>query len=187
MKTIIAIVGMPGAGKSEVADYLIKKDYSYIRLGQITLDKLSEMKLVINEKNERKIREEFRKKFGMAAFAILNFPKINRLKGNIVIDGLYSWEEYLEFKKRFRNFYVLAVYSNPATRYGRLISRSEKHKNDIKNKYRSIALEEAKARDVAEIEHLNKGGPIAMANFTIVNQSNKKKLKEKVDEFLQQI
>ena len=77
MKKILAIVGMAGAGKSEVADFFIYKGFDYIRLGQLTLDEVKLKKLPPGEVSERKIREKIRKKHGMVAFAILNFPKID--------------------------------------------------------------------------------------------------------------
>ncbi len=176
MKKVIAIVGMPGAGKSEVADFFINKKFSYVRLGQLTLDEVKRRGLEPNEKNERPIREGFRKKHGMAAFAILNFPKIDAQKGNVIVDGLYSWEEYLAFKEKYKNFIVVSIFASPKTRYERLENRAVKHGPDPKMKYRSFSKEETQSRDKAEIEKLNKGGPIAMADFTIVNEGTKKEL-----------
>ena len=96
MKKIICVVGMAGAGKSLVADELVKQGFEYLRFGQITLDEVKARGLEPNEENERKIREEFRKKHGMGAFATLNIPKIDELlkKSDVVVDGLYSWSEY---------------------------------------------------------------------------------------------
>ena len=176
MRKIIAIVGMCGAGKSEVADFLIQKGFEYVRLGQITLDEVKRRKLEPNEKNERPIREDFRKKHGMAAFAVLNMPKINKAKGDLIIDGLYSWEEYLYFKEKLPGIIVLAVYASPKTRYGRLENRAEKHGVDKAMKYRSFSKIEAAARDKAELENLHKGGPIAMADYTIINEGSKKEM-----------
>ena len=36
---------------------------------------------------------------------------------------------------------------------------------------RGLTAEDAASRDKAEIENVNKGGPIAMADFTIINES----------------
>ena len=78
---LICLVGMCGAGKSEVANYLIsKRKYGFVRFGQITLDKVKELGKKPSEKLERKIREDLRKKYGMAAFAILNIPKLSKDK-----------------------------------------------------------------------------------------------------------
>lgn len=186
-KKIIAIVGMPGSGKSEVADFFQAKGFSYIRLGQLTLDEIKKKKLAPTEANERKIRESFRKKHGMAAFAILNFLKIDKLGGRVIVDGLYSWEEYLEFKKKYPDIVILAVYASPKIRYQRLAGRAKKHGADPNLKYRSFTLEEAGTRDKAEIEKLNKGGPIAMADFTIINEGTKKELKKDLDRIWRKI
>lgn len=186
-KKIIAIVGMPGAGKSEVSDFFIKKGFAYIRLGQITIDEIGKRKLELNEANEKKTREGFREKYGMGAFAILNMPKIKQAKGDIVIDGLYSWEEYTYFKSKLPGIVVLAVYSSPSTRYERLALRAKVHKEDPDKKYRSFTLAEAKARDTAEIENLNKGGPIAMADFTVINEGTKEELRKNLDGVLRRI
>jgi len=186
MNKIIAIVGMPGSGKTEVADILAKRGFGFVRLGQLTLDEIKERGLEPTETNERQIRERIRKEHGMAAYAILNFLKIGALlkKGGVVIDGLYSWEEYLAFKKKYgNNFCILAVYASPSTRYQRL-EKQKIDKSDKALKRRHFTIEQAKSRDKAEIENLNKGGPIAMADFTIINESTKENLKKEVENII---
>lgn len=187
MKKIIAIVGLPGAGKSEVADYFVSKGFDYLRMGQITLDEVKRLGQEPTETNERPIREGFRKKNGMGAFAILNFPKIEKFQNNVIVDGLYSWEEYLEFKKKYKNFVCLAVNASPTTRYKRLDGRSKKHGDDPKMKYRSFSPAEAKSRDYAQIENLHQGGPIAIADFTIVNEGTKKDLVENLNKIYRRL
>lgn len=185
---IICVVGMPGSGKSIVSDELVDKGFAYLRFGQITINKIKEEGLAINEKNEKKVREGFRKKYGMGAFAMLNVPKLNKLlkKSNVVVDGLYSWSEYKTLKEKYGgSMYVLAVYAPPELRYERLKKR--KIKNDYCQRFRAITKKEAKARDYAEIENIEKSGPIVMADFTIVNTQTVNKLRKAVEEFLSQI
>ncbi|PIP23290.1 MAG: dephospho-CoA kinase [Candidatus Nealsonbacteria bacterium CG_4_10_14_0_2_um_filter_38_17] len=185
---IICIVGMAGAGKSLVSDELVKKGFSYLRFGQITLDKVKEEGLEPNEANEKKIREDFRKQYGMGAFAILNIPKLDELlqKSNVVVDGLYSWSEYKILKEKYGDsMYVVAVFAPPKLRYERLSNRGRD--NDTKLRFRSFTKEEAKARDFAEIENIEKGGPIAMADFTIINTGVFEEIKKKVEEILSSI
>ena len=43
---------------------------------------------------------------------------------------------------------------------------------------RCLTLEEAVSRDRAEIENINKGGPIVMADFTIINEASLENLEE---------
>ena len=93
---VVAIVGMTGAGKSEVARVFEEHGFKKVRFGDITDEELNNRGLEPNEENERRIREELRKKYGMAAYAKLSLPRIDTsLKSsNVVVDGLYSWEEY---------------------------------------------------------------------------------------------
>jgi dephospho-CoA kinase len=167
---VVAIVGMAGSGKSEVARVFEGDGYVRIRFGDITDEELKKRGLPRNEENERTVREDLRIEYGMAAYAELNKPKIDQTleSSNVVIDGLYSWAEYVELKMKYKEkFFVLAVYSSPATRYSRLLNRQE----------RSLTHEEAAERDTTEIENSDKGGPIAMADFTIVNETSVEDLK----------
>ena len=166
---IIAIVGMTGSGKSEVANIFEKSGFSRIRFGDITEEGIRKRGLEVNEKNEKLVREQFRKEHGMAAYAILNKKKIDdsAKKSNVVIDGVYSWEEYKYLKQEYKNFYVIAVYSSPGTRHKRLAKRP----------VRPLSPEESKSRDYSEIENINKAGPIAMADFTIINEGRIEELK----------
>lgn len=188
LNKLVCIVGMPGSGKSVVSDELVNHGFAYLRFGQITLNIIKKRGLEVNEENERKIREDLRKEYGMAAFAILNIPKIDVLleKSDVVADGLYSWSEYKILKDKYGDLMnVLAVFASPKLRYERLEGR--KVEDDKEKRFRSLTKEQSKARDFAEIENLEKGGPIAMADFTIINTGTVEKLKEDIKDILNQI
>ena len=162
---VVSIVGMTGAGKSELSHVFEENGFIRIRFGDLTDDEIRERGLEPNEENERYIREFLRKQHGMSAYARLSLPRIDAaLKhSGVVVDGLYSWEEYTLLKRHYgEDFYVVAVWASPGTRYTRLTTRLN----------RCLTLEEAVSRDRAEIENINKGGPIAMADFTIINESS---------------
>ncbi len=170
---IVAIVGMAGAGKSEVARLFNDGGFIRIRFGDITDAEVRKQGLELNEENERRIREHLREKYGMDAYAILNLSRIDlALKQSpVVIDGLYSWEEYTFLKGYYgESFHAVAVWASPGTRYARLAARAE----------RALNLKEAAGRDKAEVERINKSGPIAMADFTIINESSLKDLEKEV-------
>jgi dephospho-CoA kinase len=159
---IVALVGLCGSGKSEAAKYFEGKNYKRIYFGSLTMEELERRGLSINEKNERAVREELRKTHGMAAYAILSLPKIeDAIKNgfNVFIDGLYSWSEYKILKDKYPDMAVIAIYTNPPLRLKRLSMR----------KVRPLTKEEASSRDTSEIENLEKGGPIAKADYTILN------------------
>jgi len=190
MNKIVALVGMCGAGKSKMAEQFIKKGYYYVRFGQITLDEIKKRGLEPKEENEKPIREEFRKKYGPGAFAILNIPKFDEAlkNGNVIGDGLYSWSEYKILKNKYgENLIVIAIYAPPKLRYERLSKRAARHGADPKMKYRSFTPEAAKARDFAEIENIEKGGPIAMADYTIVNTGTLKDTYTQIENIIKKI
>ena len=160
---VVSIVGMAGSGKSEVARVFEKHGYTRVRFGDLTDEEVRKRGLELNEENERHIRELLRKQHGMSAYAKLNLPGIDSAleHSDVVIDGLYSWEEYTLLKAHYgKDFYIVAVWTSPITRYNRLARRLN----------RPLTPEEAASRDRAEIENVNKGGPIAMADFTIINE-----------------
>jgi len=170
---VVAIVGMTGAGKTEAARVFSGSGFTSIRFGDVTDEEIGKRGLELNEENERRVRELLRRERGMAAYAELNLPRIDKARtdGDVVVDGLYSWEEYVLLKDHYRDdFHVVAVCASPRVRHKRLAGRPE----------RPLTPDEAADRDRAEIEILNKGGPIAVADYTIVNESSLEALEKAV-------
>jgi dephospho-CoA kinase len=170
---VVSIVGMTGSGKSEVARLFRDSGFAAVRFGDITDEGVKKKGLPLTEENERPVRERLRREHGMAAYAKLSVPRIDaaRQASPVVVDGLYSWEEYTFLKDYYQDdFIVVAVWTPPKTRYRRLAKRN----------VRPLTPSEAAGRDYAEIEKLNKGGPICMADFTILNDASLDELKEQV-------
>lgn len=171
---VVSIVGMTGAGKSEVAKVFEQNGFTRIRFGDVTDEEMKRRGLKPSEASERQVRERLRREQGAAAYAELNLPRIEQAlkSSDVVVDGLYSWEEYTCLKSCYgEGLYLVAVWSSFRTRYARLASRSS----------RRLTPEEAASRDTAEIENIAKGGPIAMADFTIINESSLEDLKKEAE------
>ncbi len=178
MPRIVTLVGMPGSGKTEAAKFFTGKGFQYLRFGQIVLDEAIKRGKV-NEDTEREIRNAFRRRFGKGAMAILNLDKLKELlsTGSVVVDGLYSWEEYKVLKKKFGDrLVIVAVVASPKIRYSRLMKRKFDPERDRKAQFRPMTRQEAKSRDYDQIENADQGGPIAMADFYLVNDGNKSEL-----------
>lgn len=173
---LVAIVGMPGAGKTIAADFFRSKGIPVLRFGDQTDIGLKELSMSLNEKNERWYREKLRKDLGMAAMAIKIEPRVltaAQSHKQIVLDGLYSWEEYVYLKSKFLQIKLLCIYASPSLRYQRLSNRT----------IRPLTIEEAQSRDIAEIENLNKGGPIAIADYLIKNESDQQTFLSELSSF----
>jgi len=174
---LLVIVGMAGSGKSSVARHLEQKGWRVIRFGALTMQELEKRDLPIDEANEKVIREGLRTKHGMDAYARLLLPAIKESLATspTVIDGLYSWAEYKFLKSLFgEQMKVIAIYTARSIRYARLSQRPD----------RPLPLSKAEQRDYAEIENVEKGGPIAIADYIIVNDGTKKGLFRAVDKLL---
>ncbi|MFY9813267.1 MAG: AAA family ATPase [Dehalococcoidales bacterium] len=177
---VIALVGMAGSGKSEVARLFEKNGYRRIRFGDVTDIEVAKRGLPLNEANERQVREQLRRELGMAAYARLNLPRIDEalFNSNVIVDGLYSWEEYVLLKDYYgERLKLVAVYSSPTTRASRLAVR----------RIRPLTAQEAADRDKNEIEVINKSGPIALADYTIINESSLKDLKEQTQLIIERL
>jgi dephospho-CoA kinase len=168
---VIVFVGMPGAGKSVCVDYLKDKGVPSTYFGGITIEEVKRRGMEVNEASERLVREDIRAKEGKGAYAVRIIKEIEELleKGHkyVVVDGLYSWTEYKIFKDSFgERAVIIAIASGRQDRHRRLATRS----------VRPLKPEQASARDYAEIENLEKGGPIANADYFLTNENSVKEL-----------
>lgn len=174
----LALVGMPGAGKTVCAEHLQAHGYFSLRFGAVVVDEVRRRGLAVNPQNERIVREELRQEHGMAAVALISLPRLQqtlRKRNYIIIDGLYSFSEYKLLKEKLGAPLLLVAISAPRhLRYRRLAARND----------RPLTPSEARERDIQEIERLEKGGPIAMADYTLLNEGAPADLLRKLDALL---
>lgn len=165
---------MCGSGKSEAVKFFTDKGYRKVYFGEVVINEIIEKGFEVNEKNERVIREDLRDRYGMAAMAVKSLGKIREYykSGNVVIESLYSWSEFKTVHNEFGdNFKLLAVHTDKKIRYERLMKRE----------IRPLTRDEAISRDISEIENIEKGGPIAFADYMILNNGSLEELKLKLE------
>ncbi len=170
---ILALVGMCGSGKSVACDMFVENGWNKVYFGQVTMDELKKRGLTKNEQNERGIREELRREGGPAAYAKILLPAIEKAaeEGPTILDGLYSWSEYKCLKQHFGDeLLIVAIIANRAVRYERLTTRT----------VRPLTPADAESRDYAEIENLEKGGPISIADRFVFNNGGVAELKAQI-------
>ena len=180
MNRIVAIVGMCGSGKSVASDLLEKKGFSRVYFGGVTMDKLKEKGLEVTPENEKMMREKLREDLGMGAFATILLPKIKELAetGNVVLDGLYSWDEYKILDNELKKQMVtIGIVCDKKIRYSRLKKRE----------IRPLTSSEARDRDLSEIENIAKAPPIAYADYYIFNNGTLEDYEKRLDEIIRQI
>jgi len=173
---IIALVGLAGSGKSSAVEYLTEKGFPKIYFGGVIYKAMDEAGIEKTWDNQQKFREEIRRREGKD-FVIKRVIKnihdlINAGQNKIVLDGLYTWSEYKFLKHEFPGqVVVIAIVTPKHLRYQRMIKRAE----------RPMQPHEVDQRDWSEIENLEKGGPIAIADYFIINDGSLEQLHQKID------
>ncbi|MEO7364312.1 MAG: AAA family ATPase [Candidatus Saccharimonadales bacterium] len=166
-KKVIVFVGMPGAGKSVCVEYLKERGIPFAYFGGITIDEVKRRGMEVSEASEKFVREDIRAKEGNGAYAVRIIARVEEYfeEGHdfVVVDGLYSWTEYKIFKQSFGdNAIIIAIATPRSVRHARLAVRP----------LRPLSADDASARDYAEIENLEKGGPIANADHFLANDKD---------------
>ena len=181
---ILAIVGMSGSGKSVAVDHLIERGYPKVYFGGMIYKEMEKRGIERTEdgESEKKFREEIREKEGKdwVVNQVIAETKdlINAGQKRIILDGVYSWTEYKILKHEFpKSLTFVAVVVDKKLRYDRVVNRSE----------RSFDATAIRERDRSEIENLEKGGPIAAADYYILNNGTIPEMQARLDIILKEI
>lgn len=175
---IIALVGMLGSGKGTCTSFIAEKYHMpLVHFGNMMYEEVQRRGLD-NVKDEKFVREDMRKQEGPAVLAKRAAARAQEhlTKGapGVILDGLYSWSEYKFLSELFGDeLVVIAIAAPRQERYRRALNRQDSHR-----KYTEIA--QLEKRDIEEIEGLEKGGPIAIADFTIVNDDTTESMLKKL-------
>jgi dephospho-CoA kinase len=182
MWLIIAVVWMCGTGKSEVVSFLeSKNDFYKVYFGGIVLEEVIKRYGTLTPEFERIVREDMRAEHGFAAIAHLALPAIQQWIAswkNILIDGLYSFSEWVVLRDLFgEQFVTLAVHAPKQMRYERMATRD----------HRPFTKEEVDRRDFTEVSFIEKWWPIAVADWHVVNDGTLEELYARLAQVLGEI
>ena len=173
---ILAFVGLTGSGKTTAVEHFTKKGFPKVYFGGVIYKAMAEAGIERTADSERIFREKYREEHGKDVVANKIVEQIRKLAAagqhRVIADGIYTWSEYKVMKHAFPGeLNVVAIVSPRRTRYHRLANRIE----------RSYTETEAYERDQSEIENLEKGGPIAIADHYIINDDSEEALYEKLE------
>ena len=181
---ILAIVGMSGSGKSVVVDHLTDKGYPKVYFGGMIYKEMEKRGIERTEdgESEKNFREMIRETEGKdwVVRQVIEETKdlISAGQKRIILDGVYSWTEYKTLKHEFPgSLTFLAVVVDKKLRYARVAERPG----------RSFDAAAIRERDRSEIENLEKGGPIAAADYYVLNNGTVEEMTDRVDKILKEI
>ncbi len=181
---IVAVVGMSGSGKSTAIEYLTERGIPKVYFGGVIYKAMEEAGIPRTEdgESEKKFREEIRQKEGkdFVVKRVIESTKklIEAGQKRIVLDGLYSWTEYKILRKEWpTEMTVVAITVPKALRRKRLAERPD----------RPFDAKASAERDRSEIENLEKGGPIAIADYYVDNSGTIPEFHERFANLMKEI
>ncbi|MGN6347676.1 MAG: nucleoside monophosphate kinase [Candidatus Nitrosocosmicus sp.] len=179
------MTGMPGAGKSTVANMLKEKKFYVIIMGDIIREKAIEKKIEMNDENLGKLMKDLRQEYGNEIVAKLILQKIQEFdndKNFIAIDGIRSYEEFkilkdLDFVK------LLAIHASSKTRFDHIKLRD---RSDSPSTYEQFLHRDKREIDVGITEAIALADEVISNNEVSIKefQNNVEKIISKwIDEF----
>ena len=181
---IVAFVGMSGSGKSVAVDYLTAKGVPKVYFGGMIYKEMEKrgIERTPDGESEKKFREMIRETEGKDWVVRQVIDEVHNLadagQKRIVLDGVYSWTEMKTLKHEFPGMLTfVAIVVPKKLRYKRVAIRPD----------RPFSEEEIKERDRSEIENLEKGGPIAAADYYVLNDGSVEQMEKKLAEILEEV
>jgi len=169
-KLIICLTGMPGAGKTTIAEGLKSKGFDKITMGDAVRLEATRRKIEPTGPNLGKIMIELRERNGPGAVAELIVNDIKNSKSDVIlVDGVRSLAE-VEILKKIGTVKILAIHASGDTRYRFLTGRGRSDAPSDRDDFTK--------RDSREIG-VGMSESIALADETISN--NNMTIEELVD------
>ena len=161
MKLVI-VTGMPGAGKSGVAQAFNDVGIPVIVMGDVIRNETRRRGLEPNPENTKKVMLELREKNGQGAIASFCMDELKELDTDIVIiEGCRSIAEIDVFDACADSVVIVCVHTSPKERFTRL---RERNREDAPSSW-----EVFRERDLREIS-VGLGGVIALSDIMLVNE-----------------
>ncbi|MBI3859433.1 MAG: AAA family ATPase [Thaumarchaeota archaeon] len=158
---IVAITGMPGAGKSTAAKALVSKGWRRVVMGDVIREETKKRGLKPDAKNTGEVMKALRKERGEAAVAELCMEHIRKSKSDrVVVDGIRSMAE-VEVFRRSAKVLLVAVHASKDRRY--VLLRERGRRDD------PLSIEMFQTRDERELQ-VGVGRPISLADQVVLNE-----------------
>jgi len=182
---VIGVTGMPGSGKSVVSRVAEKRGMEVVKMGDVIREEAQQ-----RNKDPGIVAVQLREEYGEYVVAnrcvdiIKNLAKTSAFNSKpkvdkpqlFLIEGIRSPWEVQIFKKKFKDFKVIAVHSKPETRFLRLKKRMRSDD--------SADSKESLERDQRELK-FGIGEVIANSDYMVINEGSLNKFKKTVQRIIE--
>ncbi len=168
---VIALVGMPGAGKEEFVRVAMEEGWEVVRMGDVVRDYVRSQGLPLTDDVVGKIATEEREKHGPDIWARRTLERIGGCE-RVVIDGIRSVHEIKRFQEELGgDFLLVGIFASPRTRFERISRRGRA--DDVQT------WEEFVRRDMRELSW-GLGEAFATVDIMLVNEDTLEEFRERV-------
>ena len=120
---LVAITGMPGAGKSTAAQALVARGWRRVVMGDVIRQETRKRGLEPDAKNTGEVMKELRRVHGDDAVAQLCMQAVEATGSEkVVVDGIRSTSEVEVFRRK-AEVLLVAVHASPSRRFALLKER----------------------------------------------------------------
>jgi len=162
-KRVIAVTGMPGAGKGVATEAAKRLGLEVLALGDIIREETERRGLKPTPENMGSVMLQVRRDEGPAVVVRRLVPKIEASRSEtVVVEGIRSEDELRELKSKF-DVFIVGIHASPRTRFQRLLARG---RSDDPKTWDTFY-----ARDSREL-HVGLCPVIALADVLLVNEGS---------------
>ena len=184
---VFGVTGLPGSGKSIISRIAKKEGIYTISMGDVIREEAERNRCstgvaavnlrkkygnnVVADRCVQKIKNYSKNRYNQKTTVKKMYnthtnnqtpKKYSKIEQDIyIIEGLRSPQEVSYFKKHFKNFKIIAIHSNPQSRFNRLKRRK---RNDDSTDYKVF-----KERDNRELK-FGIGNVISLADYMLINE-----------------
>jgi dephospho-CoA kinase len=199
---VFGVTGLPGSGKSIISRLAAKEGIYTVSMGDVIRKEAEKCKCtpgeaavnlrkrygnnivadrciqeIFNQSRNRNNNRHMVKKIHKSNKKYQAPQKYKKIEQDVyIIEGIRSPYEVQYFRKRFKNFKIIAIHANPQERFNRLIRR--KRSDD------STEFKDFMERDNRELK-FGIGNVIAEADYMLINEGPIQKFKNSVRVLMQ--
>lgn len=199
---VFGVTGLPGSGKSIISRIAKKEGIYTVSMGDVIRKEAERQNCtsgeaavslrkrygnnvvadrciqeIFNHSRNRRNKKQRVKKMYKSNSRYQPPKKYKKIEQDIyIIEGIRSPFEVQYFRKRFKNFKVIAIHSNPQERYNRLVRRKRSDDSSDYNVFRQ--------REERELK-FGIGNVIAEADYMLINEGHIQKFKNSVRVLIQ--
>ena len=177
-RTVLAIVGMPGAGKSLASSAGRRSRIRVFVSGDVIRSEARRRGIRFSRKSLGQLMLKIRKEEGMGAVAKRLIPSIEKVSDLVMIyEGARNVEEIEELRRKYR-VVIIGIHASPQTRFRRLLRR---RRSDRPHNWKDFV-----ERDDRELT-VGIGKIIALADHMVENEGSKDDLKRRMIGLLERL